>query len=270
MRLTAIVLTLDIARHVEGCLATLGWADERVVLDGGSRDDTVDRARRAGARVHVRAFDTFARQRNYALALARGDWVFFVDADERVGAALAAEVRAAVPDTAHGGLWVPRRNVILGGWMRHGGWYPDYQLRVLRRGYARYDERRPVHEVPTVAGSTGYLSAELLHLNYEGLSELWRKQWRYARQEALGLSWRGVRARPHSFVLQPAREFRRRYLALGGWRDGWRGLLLATTMAAATFVTYCFLAQMRGARRRTPGALVSEPGVPEERVAPRR
>ncbi|MBI2322646.1 MAG: glycosyltransferase family 2 protein [Chloroflexi bacterium] len=270
MPLTAIVLTLDAARHVEECLGTLGWADERVVLDGGSRDGTRALALRAGARVHTRAFDTFARQRSYALALARGDWVFFVDADERVCAELAAEVRAGVADTTHRGLWVPRRNIILGGWVRHGGWYPDHQLRVLRRGYARYDERRPVHEVPSVAGSTGYVSAELLHLNYERLPDLWRKQWRYARQEALGLCWRAVPARPHSFVLQPAREFQRRYLALGGWRDGWRGLLLATAMAAATLATYCFLAQMQCDPRRARGAARPDPDATEERVAPRR
>jgi glycosyltransferase involved in cell wall biosynthesis len=236
--LTAIVLTLDAARHIEACLAGLAWAEERVVLDGGSRDATIALARAAGARVHIRRFDDFARQRNYALALARTPWVFFVDADERVDDALAAELRTAVRDTSHDGFWVPRRNIILGGWVRHGGWYPDYQLRVLRRGYAAYDERRPVHELPTVRGTTGKLRAELLHLNYERPGDLWRKQRRYARHEARALARRGIRARPHSFVLQPAREFRRRYVTLGGWRDGWRGLLLATTLALATFVTY--------------------------------
>lgn len=270
MLLTVVVLTLDAARHIEACLDGLAWADERVVLDGGSRDDTVARARRAGARVHTRPFDTFARQRNYALALARGDWIFFVDADERVNAALAEEVRAALCGTAHHGFWVPRRNIILGGWVRHGGWYPDYQLRVLRRGYARYDERRPVHEVPLVDGSTGCLSAELVHLNYEHPAELWLKQWRYARQEALGLLWRGVRARPHHVVLQPLREFRRRYVTLGGWREGWRGLLLATTMAAATFVTYGFLLQMqRDPRLARRTVVAGRPCCTEGRGVPR-
>lgn len=246
--LTAIVLTLDAERHIAACLAGLAWADERVVLDGGSRDNTIERARRMGARVHVRRFDDFARQRNYALALARTPWVFFVDADERVDDALAAEIRAALGETSHDGLWVPRRNIILGAWVRHGGWYPDYQLRVLRRGFAVYDERRPVHEIPVVRGTTGHLRAELLHLNYEHPADLWRKQWRYARHEARALAWRGVRARPHNFVLQPAREFRRRYVTLGGWRDGWRGLLLATTLAVATFATYVQLCRLEGDR----------------------
>lgn len=250
--LTAIVIALNAERHIAECLATLPWADERVVLDGGSRDETPALARQAGARVYVRPFDTFARQRNYALALARTPWVFFVDADERVGEDLAAEVGAAIEGTSCAGFWVPRRNVILGAWVRRGGWYPDYQLRVLRRGYAHYDDARPVHEVPSVAGQTHYLRCELRHVNYEDVGQLWRKQWHYARYEAQALHLHGVRARPHRFVLQPAREFRRRLLTLEGWRDGWRGFLLATTLAAATFVTYGRLAilERRDAPRR--------------------
>ncbi|MCX6021597.1 MAG: glycosyltransferase family 2 protein, partial [Chloroflexi bacterium] len=150
--ITAIVLTRNEARHIEPCLEALAWADERLVLDSHSTDATVAFARAIpGVRVELRPFDTYARQRNAALDLAASDWVFFVDADERVTPALAAEVQAAVAAAGQPGnpvgFWVPRRNLILGRWVRHAGWWPDEQLRVLRRSHARYDESRDPHEI---------------------------------------------------------------------------------------------------------------------------
>src|SRR5581483_8822710 len=119
--------------------------DELLVLDSESTDRTREVAAAYTDRVLVQRFENFSRQRNRALAAARGEWVFFVDADERASPALAAEVRRAVAGTDLAGYWVPRRNIILGRWIRHAGWYPDYQLRLLRRDCAHYDEAREVH-----------------------------------------------------------------------------------------------------------------------------
>ena len=147
--ISAVVLTGNVERHLAACLRCLSWADEVMVLDGGSRDRTVAIAEAAGARVERRPFDDFAHQRQAALDRARGDWVLFVDDDERVSAGLAAEVRAAAASGRAEAYWVPRRNYIWGRWIRGGGWFPDAQLRLLRRDRARYDLGGLVHEVAT-------------------------------------------------------------------------------------------------------------------------
>jgi glycosyltransferase involved in cell wall biosynthesis len=238
--LTAAVLARDEAGNIECCLAALEWADQRLVLvDAATTDDTARRAAARGACVLVRPLVSFAEQRNAALERARGEWVLFVDADEVVTPELAAEVRAAIAAPGETvGFWIPRRNLICGRWVRHAGWYPDEQLRLLRRGRARYDEQRPVHEIVLLDGPAGHLAAPFIHYNYADLAQFRRKQARYAELEALALRSRGVRPRPQNFVLQPLREFRRRYVTLRGYRDGLLGLQLAALLAWSTFRTY--------------------------------
>jgi (heptosyl)LPS beta-1,4-glucosyltransferase len=244
-----VVLARDEQDHLDGCLASLAWADRvQVLVDAATRDRTAEIARRHTEHVIVLPFDGFSRQRNAGLRLAQTDWVLFVDADERVLPALAGEVRRATDARGDlAGYWIPRRNLILGRWVRHAGWWPDRQLRLLRRGRAHYDESRTVHEVAELTGPSGVLTEPLLHLNYESLAEFRAKQARYALLQARILRDRGVRARPRNLILQPAREFWRRYLELAGYREAALGLILSAEMARATFVTYReLLALQRG------------------------
>ena len=253
-RITAVVLMQDEAPHVAPCLRTLRWADALLVVDGGSRDDTVGLAHAAGAQVAVRAWDHWTGQRNYALSLVRTPWVLFVDADERVPPELATEIRVAVgrasvttgaaPADQPAGFWIPRQNLILGQWVRHAGWYPDFQLRLFRIDRGRYDLTRQVHELVELDGASDRLSAHLVHHNYVSWDEFWRKQLRYARSEAAQLYARGVRARPRNFVLQPLRELRRRYVTLRGFRAGALGLQLSLVLSVANFVMYAELRRL--------------------------
>jgi glycosyltransferase involved in cell wall biosynthesis len=229
--ISAVVLTGDEERHIAACLRSLAWADEQLVLDGGSRDRTVVLARAQGATVQHRPFDDFAAQRQAALGLASCDWVLFVDADERVSTQLADEARVAVTGGPHAAYRVPRRNYIWGRWIRGGGWWPDAQLRLLVRDRASYDRSGPVHELADVQGSVGTLHSALVHYNYDTVGEFVRKQRRYAILDAGGRRRAGERGRPRRVLSQPVRELWRRYVALGGWRDGRHGLALATLMA---------------------------------------
>ena len=230
MGISAIVLTRDEADNIVECLEGLGWADELLVLDSGSEDGTVRLAAEAGARVRTRRFDTYPAQRNAALDLARQEWVLFVDADERVSSELAEEIRGAA-EGAMAGYWIPRKNLIFGRWIRGGGWWPDHQLRLFQRDKGRYDEARAVHEVVRLRGPEGYLAEPLLHHNYRSLSQFRVKQRRYTDLAALDLWRQGTRSRAWSPLLQPWREFRRRYFSLGGYRDGLPGLTLALLLA---------------------------------------
>lgn len=238
--ISAVVIARDEAELIGGCLQSVAWADERlVVLDAATTDDSGALAEAAGARVEVSAWRGFPHQRNTALSLARCDWVLFVDGDERVPPSLAREIRARLADAGEvAGFWIPRRNVIAGEWVRHAGWWPDRQLRLLRRTSARYDEGAVVHEVAALDGPSGVLAEPLLHLNYDTLDEFREKQSRFAVLEAHTLWDRGQRARPHNLLLQPIREFRRRTWELGGVRQGPLGIRLGLEMARANFLTY--------------------------------
>jgi glycosyltransferase involved in cell wall biosynthesis len=215
------------------CLRSLGFADERLVLvDAATRDATRHVAASLGARVEERAFDNFAAQRDAALRLATGEWVLFVDADERVTPDLRDEVLSTIgrPGGCRG-FWIPRHNYLMGRVIRFAGWSPDYQLRLLERGAARFDPMRMVHEVALVAGPVGHLRQPLVHFNYRGLDDFVRKQERYCRLEAQ--RWLAVfgRPRPRALIGQPAREFWRRYVQLEGYREGVLGLVLSALLA---------------------------------------
>jgi (heptosyl)LPS beta-1,4-glucosyltransferase len=236
MTLSVVILTHNEEKHIRACLASVcDFADELLVLDSDSTDRTAARAREMGARVESRAFDNFPNQRNAAIELARGEWIFFIDADERATPAVGAEIRAAITGQ-NIGFWIPRRNFIFGKEIRHTGWSPDYQPRVLRKGAARFDPAREVHELVLWDGEVGYLREPLIHHNYESLAQFRRKQTQYTQYEAQVWYADGKRARGRGFVGQPLREFLRRFITLQGWRDGAHGLFLSLLMAYYAFL----------------------------------
>ena len=243
-QITAVVLTRNEAHNIVECLGTLTWADHLVVLDSLSSDNTVDLAKAAGATVFEHPFADYASQRNRALELADGDWIFFVDADERSTPELALEIRDVVASRPEVGWWVPRKNYIFGKWIRHTGWSPDYQLRLLKRDRARYDPTRQVHEVVILDGMAGHLQNTLIHYNYQTLRQFLVKQRVYTDYEAGMLFSEGVRPKWRNFILQPLREFWRRYITWQGYRDGAHGLLLSGLMAYFNCVMYCRLRRL--------------------------
>jgi glycosyltransferase involved in cell wall biosynthesis len=229
--LAVVVLTKNEERHIGDCLASLAWAERRVVFDALSTDGTVERARAAGAEVLQHPFRNFAAQRNAALEAVDADWIFFVDADERAEPGLGEEIQRVIQGQDRVGWWVPRHNVILGHVMRGGGWYPDHQLRLLRRGRAEYDPVREVHEIVLLDGAAGYLEHHLTHYNYDSLAQFRHKQRRYADLQVRVLQQQGVRVRPWTPISMPVREFWRRFVSLRGYRDGLYGVLLCGLVA---------------------------------------
>lgn len=246
--LSAIVLTLNEEKHLPDCLASLKWADETVVFDSFSTDRTEAIARDYGAKFIQRKFSNYADQRNAALEAVQGDWVFFVDADERIPPELAEEIQSLTglsgTERSEVGWWVPRHNYLFGKLTLHAGWYPDYQLRLLKREQAHYDPTRHVHELVALGGSEGHLKNPLVHLNYETVDEFIVKQHQYTRYDAGILNAQGQRAKPQNFGLQPLRQFWWRFVTLQGWRDGLHGLRLSLLMAYFQFVLYSELRKL--------------------------
>ncbi|MBN1401083.1 MAG: glycosyltransferase family 2 protein [Anaerolineae bacterium] len=231
-KLSVGILACNNADDIEECLQSVAWADERIIiLDTRSQDETADIALRLGARVVPHAFEDFARQREFGLSLAQHDWLFYLDSDERGTPPLAAEIRRVIEDSGRVGWWVPRRNFMWGHEIRHGGWYPDYQLRLLRPSRAHYDLTRQVHEIVVLDGAEGHLQEPLIHYNYRNMQQFVAKQKQYVAFEAKILFERGTRPKPWTFVSQPIREFWRRYIALKGYKDGLAGLVVCGLIA---------------------------------------
>jgi len=233
--LTAVILTLNEADHIQDCLASLPWVDQLLLFDSYSTDETVSLARETGAAIIQSRFENYAQQRNAALdaltdKLETGrDWVFFVDADERGTPALGAEIRRVMADRPETGWNVPRHNYIFGKLTKGAGWYPDYQLRLFRYGLVHYD--RPVHEVADVQGEIGYLENPLIHYNYRDPAQFHEKQRRYTRYDAGILREQGVHPRLYHNLTRPLRQFWWRFVTLKGYRDRLHGLRLSVYMA---------------------------------------
>ncbi|MEO8284964.1 MAG: glycosyltransferase family 2 protein [Chloroflexota bacterium] len=253
--LTIIAMAWNEADHLGPCfkslepLIQLTGADTLVLLNDNSDKPTVEAAHRVAGRVASTRFENFSNQRNRALALASTRWVFFIDPDERCTPALAVEIANAIAQDQCAAFRVSRRNFLFGKEIRHTGWWPDYQTRLFEREGTYYDEQRQVHEYPVVSGETCILLNPLIHFNYETWGQFVRKQRSYAPLEAQALYNAGTRARLQSFIGQPLREFKRRYIDYEGYRDGLTGLALSIAMSLYRAETY---RQLRRIQRSSP------------------
>lgn len=254
--LSVAIIARDEERHIRAALKSAApIADELVVLlDTRTSDRSAAIATALGATVHYHPFISFPNQRNLALDLCRGAWVLFLDADERLSPELAQELQQWRSEVSpeYAGYSLPRYNLYFGRVLKGGGWYPDRQLRLLRRRHANYDEGRLVHELVRLNGREGQLHNHLLHINIEHWPELHEKQRRYAIAEAQTLARVGVRAKWRNLVLQPLREVWRRFVTWQGYRDGRLGFILALTMAYYELVKYVHLKALTRVRVHEP------------------
>jgi len=231
LRLSVVVVTRNEEERLRACLEAVVWADEIVVVDAESEDKTVAIAQEFTDRVVVRPWPGYAAQKNTALDLATGDWVLSLDADEVVSPELRAEIaRVLASDGPADGYAVPRRNIFCGRWVRHGGLYPDRQLRLFRRGRGRF-EARAVHESVRVDGRVESVAGHLEHRSYRDVSDFLLRADRYSTLAAEEAVAQGQRAGVSALVLRPLGRFLAMYVVQGGFLDGWRGFLLATLYA---------------------------------------
>lgn len=228
--ISANLIVLNEQSHITDCLRSVAWADEIVVVDGGSADDTVRLARQQSARVLVHRFDDFASQRNRALDASRGDWVVSLDADERVSTALRDEIRETVAAATCGiaGYWVPIASHIFGRRFRWTGMQRECKMRLFRRECGRWSRR--VHEVVRLRGQLGRLERAIEHYSTPNLTVYRAKLDRYARLEAEGLP---VRRRTGwgRALWDAASTFGRLYVAKLGVLDGPVGLQFSALSA---------------------------------------
>jgi len=247
--LVAIVLTFNEERHIGPCIDSLQWCDAVVVWDSFSADRTCEIARAKKASVYQHPFKGYGSQRQAAMEAVLADlsprWILFVDADERATPELAREVRCVLEERPEVvGWWVPRHNRIFGKVIMHAGWYPDYQLRLLRPDLSRWDPAREVHELPILDGDEGHLANVLVHYNYDSLRQFVAKQEKYVDIDARILFDAGERPKLWSPITMPVRHFKWRFWDLQGYRDGLHGLWLSLLMGYYEGVKYRRLAAL--------------------------
>jgi glycosyltransferase involved in cell wall biosynthesis len=243
-KLSVTIITRNEAADIEAALQSVAWADEIIVVDSLSTDDTAAIARRYTDRVVVRDWPGYVEQKNYAASLASHDWILSLDADERVTPALAGEIRSALAsEPAARGFRMPRVTFHLGRWIRHTDWYPDYQLRLYDRCSAEWTGRY-VHEGVTVHGAVGSLGGELQHFAYRDIADHLETIDRYSTYAARQMHESGARAGLVRMLGHPPVAFLRNYILRGGIREGVPGLIISTLNAYYVFLKFAKLAEI--------------------------
>jgi glycosyltransferase involved in cell wall biosynthesis len=237
--LSVIIVAKNEARHIVDCIRSARFADEVIVLDSGSTDGTQALAQAEGARVSsTDDWPGFGPQKNRALALATGDWVFSLDADERITPPLREAIEGAIRAPGrHVAFQVHRRSSYCGQFMAHSGWYPDRVLRLFRRGAARFSDD-VVHERVVPTGPVGRLRADLLHYSMADFETVIDKLNRYSTAGAQSMFARGRRASLWSAFGHGLWAFLRTYVLQRGFLDGSLGLALAISNAEGTYYRY--------------------------------
>lgn len=240
MGLSVAIITLDEAHNLPRCLRSIeGLADEIVVVDSLSSDGTQRIAREAGARVVEQAFLGHCAQKQVALEHAREAWVLCLDADEWLDETLRAAIARATAGSGEepGGYELNRRTLYLGGWIDHGGWSPEWRLRLVRRGRARWEGTDP-HDRLVCDGRIARLDGRLNHRPYRDIAHHVEKVNRYTDIMAQRRVQRGERASWLAVLLRPPARFLKMYVLRAGFLDGWRGLLVASMGAYYVFLKY--------------------------------
>ncbi len=251
-QITAVVLTRNEARHLADCLAALRFCGRRLAVDCGSTDGTQTIAAAAGAELVHRDFDDFSSQRNFALSKIETEWALMIDADERVSAALAAELsRAAAAPGDAAAFAFPRDNHYLGAPLRFAGTGRDRVVRLLRVGKTRYENL--VHEAVKCDGPVRELAGPLIHLTVVSLADSLRKVVQYSELSALELRRRGRTIGPAGILGRTLARFVKIYCLRFGVLDGARGLIAAGFEAAGVFFKYALLWEARRAARDSSG-----------------
>lgn len=236
--LSVILITKNEAANIRDCLQSVAWADEIIVVDSGSTDDTASIAKEMGARVYVHTdWPGFGPQKNRALDYAGKDWVFSIDADERVTPELRAEIEQVMHEGMNDGYYCPRLSQFCGKFIHHSGWYPDYVLRLFKRGKGRFSDSL-VHESVLLTGFTAKLKAPLLHYSYLTTADVERKVEHYSRAAAQQMFQSGKRSSWMGAALSGGWAFVRTYVIRLGVLDGSAGWDIARMNARTTYLKY--------------------------------
>lgn len=246
--ISVTIITLNEEANLPRTLSSLKWADEVVVVDSGSTDRTVEIAKQFGARTLHNSWPGYGQQKNFAQRQTTHDWILNVDADEVVTPELAQEIRRTIengssPGHPHG-YEMPRKTFYLGRWIKHGGWYPNYLVRLCDKRYAAWTEPS-VHEALQVEGGVGRLQEPLLHYAFSSIQDQILTNLRFSTLGSQDLKRTGQRPSLKKLILKPIGKFFETYVLKGGFRDGLAGLIISVNAAHSMFLKYAYLMEAR-------------------------
>jgi glycosyltransferase involved in cell wall biosynthesis len=242
--LSITIITLNEEKNLRNCLESVTFADEIVVVDSGSQDRTLAIAHEFTGQVFQEPWPGFARQKNLAQDKARGPWILNIDADERVTPKLKEEILSIIPKgPSYAGYKIPRKNYFCGQWIRHGGWYPNHQLRLYLKEEGAFAQRE-VHEQVVINGRVGTLKAPLEHFTYDSISDYLKRMDRYSELSAKQYLAEGKKVSWLEILLRTKYTFFKMWVLQRGFLDGPKGLVLAVLYSYYTFVKYAKLKEI--------------------------
>ena len=248
-KLSVIIITYNEEENIKDCLESVNWSNEIVIVDSFSSDKTVEIARKFTPKVFQNKWTNFSEQKNLALEKTNNEWVLNIDADERATLELKEEILTILNSEfqSFNGYYIPRRNHYLGKWIRHCGWYPDYKLRLFRKGKGKFN-RRLIHESVVVEGRTGYLKSCLNHYSYKNLSDHLSRINKFSSLAAEEMFGDGKRAKVFDLLFRPLIRFVKMYLINRGYLDGIYGLIVSVMGSFYVFAKYLKLWELSRGR----------------------
>ena len=240
-KLSVAIITYNEESNIRRTLESVKWVDEIVIVDSGSTDKTVQICREYTDKVFHQDWLGFASQKNHAIDKTSGDWILSLDADEPIEAALSDEIRTIMSSkVSYDGYRIPRKTFFLGKQIRHGGWYPDYNLRLFRKHKGRFGERA-VHEAIKVRGTVGRTRFAIEHMAYPDLSSYMSSINKYSSLAVSVMAEKGIgsiKAGPVNIMLRPVYTFLLKYFFRFGFLDGKHGLVLNLFHSYYVFAKY--------------------------------
>ena len=242
--LSVVISTFNEEAKIEDCLKSATFASEIIIVDGTSRDKTLDIVKKYTSKIFVRPnYPMLNVNKNFGFSKATSDWILCLDADERITPELKEEILSTINSklSTLNGYWIPRKNIIFGKWMEHSGWYPDPQLRLFKKGKGKFPEEH-VHEMVKVQGEVGSLDGHILHYNYDSISQFLQKLGTiYGPNEAEQLLKKGYNFDWRDAIRFPVKEFLSRFLAREGYKDGFHGLMLSLLMVFYHLIVFSYI-----------------------------
>jgi glycosyltransferase involved in cell wall biosynthesis len=247
-KISVAIITKNEEVNIRECLESVKWADEIVVVDNGSTDQTRQICQEFQARVYPEEWKGFPRQKNSAIEKTRNEWVLSLDADERVTPELRQEIESTLEnDPAVDGYYIARKNYFLGRWIKHCGWYPDHNLRLFRKSRGGF-LGRAVHERVEIHGKVGYLKNPMEHRTYRSLSDFLERLDRYSGLAAQEMFQGEERCRFTDLFFRPPFTFLQMYFIRLGFLEGYLGFLLSVLYSFYTFAKYSKLKELQESR----------------------
>ncbi|MCL5069289.1 MAG: glycosyltransferase family 2 protein [Actinobacteria bacterium] len=260
MKISAVISAYNEEKKIKDCLESVKWVDEIIFVDNSSEDSTSEIAHKYTSKVFIRPNNKMLNiNKNFGFTKAKNDWILSLDADERISEDLKKEIESlGNREDLFNGYWIPRKNIIFGKWIKHTGWYPDYQLRLFKKHKGRFPEKH-VHEMVLLEGATKNLSYPIAHYNYETITQFLNKQISiYAPNEVENLLEGDYKFNKLDIIRFPLKEFMSRFFAREGYKDGFHGLMLSMLMAFYHLIIFAKIWEIQGFKEYENDNLLNE------------